>query len=440
MGAMALFGENYPDDVRVVEIGGPVLARTVRRHARAQLGADRPRDHPRRVLGRLGGAPRRGLRRTRLVQVPRQGTRADGRAGVVAEGAVGRGARPRRQPRRTAARSPRRNSTACGWPRRGRLQRTPPQARSWWVRSVSWHSAWPAGSRRQTCAVLVGDIRGKLGSEPAVVALIAEGEGDSVPYVVAVNAGRAGSRPERQRPGQGARCGGERTRRRQGRTCAGLRQRRLGHRRGAGRVACRGRPELAGWPDSGDRQPDRPGLGDPPDPGRGRRLGVDVGHRAHRRRHLRPRRDPRDARSRPCGATAPTGTFGRLATAGRRTRCRRGGRRTAPHPGRPDRTVGARCDRGRRRPGRAHRPDPGTTGRRAADDRDAPSDRCARPGVRAKGQKAMIDQAAAVGILQTWLDQRRARHGRTRRSGRCLSEWDAASARSRWRSGGRDAG
>ncbi len=29
-------------------------------------------------------------------------------------------------------------------------------------------------------------------------------------------------------------------------------------------------------------------------------------------------------------------------------------------------------------------------------------------GVRAKGQKAMIDQAAAVGILQNWLDQRRA--------------------------------
>ena len=29
-------------------------------------------------------------------------------------------------------------------------------------------------------------------------------------------------------------------------------------------------------------------------------------------------------------------------------------------------------------------------------------------GVRAKGQRAMIDQAAAVGILQCWLDQRRA--------------------------------
>jgi putative Holliday junction resolvase len=28
-------------------------------------------------------------------------------------------------------------------------------------------------------------------------------------------------------------------------------------------------------------------------------------------------------------------------------------------------------------------------------------------GVRAKGQKSMIDQVAAVGILQSWLDQRR---------------------------------
>jgi putative Holliday junction resolvase len=32
-------------------------------------------------------------------------------------------------------------------------------------------------------------------------------------------------------------------------------------------------------------------------------------------------------------------------------------------------------------------------------------------GIRAKGQRAMIDQAAAVGILQNWLDQRRAAIG-----------------------------
>jgi putative Holliday junction resolvase len=36
-------------------------------------------------------------------------------------------------------------------------------------------------------------------------------------------------------------------------------------------------------------------------------------------------------------------------------------------------------------------------------------------GVRAKGQRVMIDQAAAVGILQNWLDQRR--HAQADRSG-----------------------
>jgi alanyl-tRNA synthetase len=34
---------------------------------------------------------------------------------------------------------------------------------------------------------LIGDVRGKLGNEAAVVALIAEGDGGAVPYVVAAN-------------------------------------------------------------------------------------------------------------------------------------------------------------------------------------------------------------------------------------------------------------
>jgi putative holliday junction resolvase len=38
-------------------------------------------------------------------------------------------------------------------------------------------------------------------------------------------------------------------------------------------------------------------------------------------------------------------------------------------------------------------------------------------GVPAKGQKSMIDQAAAVGILQSWLDQRRATLGADREAG-----------------------
>ena len=79
-----------------------VLAGAVRRHARAQLGADRPGDHPRRILDRLRGAPGGGLRRAGLVSSPGQGARTDGRAGVVAEGAVRRGARAGRQPGGTA--------------------------------------------------------------------------------------------------------------------------------------------------------------------------------------------------------------------------------------------------------------------------------------------------------------------------------------------------
>ena len=66
-----------------------VLAGIVRRHPRAQLGADRSGHHPRRVLGRLRGASGRGLRRSGLVPVPGQGTGVDGRPGLVAEGAVG---------------------------------------------------------------------------------------------------------------------------------------------------------------------------------------------------------------------------------------------------------------------------------------------------------------------------------------------------------------
>jgi alanyl-tRNA synthetase len=44
-----------------------------------------------------------------------------------------------------------------------------------------------AGMTAADLRSLVGDIRGKLGNDPAVVALIAEGEDDSVPYAVAAN-------------------------------------------------------------------------------------------------------------------------------------------------------------------------------------------------------------------------------------------------------------
>jgi alanyl-tRNA synthetase len=45
-----------------------------------------------------------------------------------------------------------------------------------------------AGMTAADLRSLADDIRGKLGSDPAVVALIAEGDGPTVPYAVAANA------------------------------------------------------------------------------------------------------------------------------------------------------------------------------------------------------------------------------------------------------------
>jgi alanyl-tRNA synthetase len=53
------------------------------------------------------------------------------------------------------------------------------------VRVVAQRMA--GGTSASDLRSLVGDIRGKVGSEPAVIALIAEGDDDSVPFVVAVN-------------------------------------------------------------------------------------------------------------------------------------------------------------------------------------------------------------------------------------------------------------
>lgn len=161
---------------------------------------------------------------------------------------------------------------------------------------------------------------------------------------------------------------------------------------------------------SGDRQPDRPGGPlDPPDPGRGRRIGVDVGsvrigvaasdpdgilatpletvmrdRRKRSDRHLRRLVDlveelgavevvvglPRTLADR-SGSSAQAAVALADALA----------RRIAPTPVRlaDERLTTVMAQRSLR-----------------------------EVGVRAKGQRSVIDQAAAVGILQNWLDQRRA--------------------------------
>ena len=164
-----------------------------------------------------------------------------------------------------------------------------------------------------------------------------------------------------------------------------------------------------------DRLPDRPG-GD--DPGRGRRLGVDVGTV----RIGVAASDPDGILATPVetvrgtDGTRPANTcagWRSWSTNSRRSKwwwdCR------APLPTGPVRPRRTRSSWPTSSPERIA-PMPV----RLADERltTVTAQRSLREaGVRAKGQRAMIDQAAAVGILQNWLDQRRAAL-RTRGAGR----------------------
>ncbi|MCV7268755.1 Holliday junction resolvase RuvX [Mycolicibacterium doricum] len=155
--------------------------------------------------------------------------------------------------------------------------------------------------------------------------------------------------------------------------------------------------------DSDHRLPDRPGEGDP---GRGRRIGIDVG-------------------SVRIGVAAsdPDGLLATPVETVRRDRSDRHIRRLAQLAtelqavevvvGLPrtlaDRTGPAAHDAIEVAAALARRIAPVPV--RMADERltTVSAQRSLREaGVRAKGQRAMIDQVAAVGILQSWLDQRRA--------------------------------
>lgn len=156
-----------------------------------------------------------------------------------------------------------------------------------------------------------------------------------------------------------------------------------------------------------DRLPDRPGGSlRPPDPGRGRRLGIDVG----------------SVRIGVAGSD-PDGILATPVETVRRDRTDRHVRRLAQLVneleavevvvGLPrtlaDRSGASARDAIELADQLAARIAP--TPVRLTDERltTVAAQRSLREaGVRAKGQRAMIDQAAAVGILQNWLDQRRA--------------------------------
>ncbi|MGW0158573.1 alanine--tRNA ligase [Mycobacterium sp. NPDC003323] len=188
MGAMALFGENYPDEVRVVEIGGPFsLELCGGTHVRSSaqigpvtlLGESSVGSGVRRVEAYVGLESFRHLSKERALmaglasslKVPSEEVPA--RVANLVERL--RAAEKELDKVRLANARAAAANAAAGAELVGK------------VRLVAQRMAGgvSAGDLRS----LVGDIKGKLGSEPGVVALIAEGEGDSVPFVVAVNAG-----------------------------------------------------------------------------------------------------------------------------------------------------------------------------------------------------------------------------------------------------------
>jgi alanyl-tRNA synthetase len=186
MGAMALFGENYPDEVRVVEIGGPFSLELcggthVERSAQIGpvtiLGESSVGSGVRRVEAYVGLDSFRHLAKERALmaglastlKVPSEEVPA--RVANLVERL--RAAEKELDRMRLANARAAAANAAAGAEQIGK------------VRVVAQRMA--GGMSAADLRTLVGDIRGKLGGDPAVVALIAEGENDTVPFVVAVN-------------------------------------------------------------------------------------------------------------------------------------------------------------------------------------------------------------------------------------------------------------
>ena len=186
MGAMALFGESYPDEVRVVEIGGPFsleLCGGTHVHNSAQigpvtiLGESSIGSGVRRVEAYVGLDSFRHLAKERALmaglasslKVPSEEVPA--RVANLVERL--KAAEKELERARLASARAAATNAAAGAERIGN------------VRVVAQRMS--GGMTAADLRSLVGDIRGKLGSDPAVVALIAEGEGETVPYAVAAN-------------------------------------------------------------------------------------------------------------------------------------------------------------------------------------------------------------------------------------------------------------
>jgi alanyl-tRNA synthetase len=186
MGALALFGESYPDQVRVVEIGGPFsleLCGGTHVHNSAQIG-------PVTILGEssVGSGVRRVEAYVGLESFKHLAKERALMAGLASSLKVPSEEVPARvanlvERLKAAEKEIERNRLANA--RAAAANAAAGAERIGNVRVVAQRMS--AGMTAADLRSLVGDIRGKLGNGPAVVALIAEGDKDSVPYAVAAN-------------------------------------------------------------------------------------------------------------------------------------------------------------------------------------------------------------------------------------------------------------
>jgi alanyl-tRNA synthetase len=186
MGAMAMFGEAYPDEVRVVEIGGPFsleLCGGTHVHNSAQIG-------PVTILGEssVGSGVRRVEAYVGLESFKHLAKERALMAGLASSLKVPSDEVPARvanlvERLKAAEKEIERNRLANARAAAANAAAGAQQIGN--VRLVAQRMS--AGMTAGDLRSLVGDIRGKLGNEPAVVALITEGDGGSVPYAVATN-------------------------------------------------------------------------------------------------------------------------------------------------------------------------------------------------------------------------------------------------------------
>lgn len=186
MGAMAMFGEQYPDEVRVVEIGGPFsleLCGGTHVTNSAQIG-------PVTILGEssVGSGVRRVEAYVGLDSFRHLAKERALMAGLASSLKVPSEEVPARvatlvEKLKAAEKELERVRLASA--RAGAADAAGTAEQVGKVRLVAQRLAdgMAAGDLRS----LVGDIKSKLGSDPAVVVLIAQADADNVPFVVAAN-------------------------------------------------------------------------------------------------------------------------------------------------------------------------------------------------------------------------------------------------------------